>query len=199
MLFLFFIFNLHQYTTLFFYYCVIIRGFKIYFFKILIYFFMKKIILFSFLFLNAWFSFAQKQMPNVNLVNDNNQTVNVKNDFNEKDKLYVFAFWATWCAPCLNELDAINELYDTWKTELSMELVAVSIDDTRTQKRVKPLLNGKKWTYTILLDTNQDLKRALSIANVPYTIVVKNQKIVYIHNGYSQGAEIELYNKLKEL
>ena len=160
---------------------------------------MKKIILFSFLFLNAWFSFAQKQMPNVNLVNDSNQTVNVKNDFNEKDKLYVFAFWATWCAPCLNELDAINELYDTWKTELSMELVAVSIDDTRTQKRVKPLLNGKKWTYTILLDTNQDLKRALSIANVPYTIVVKNQKIVYIHNGYSQGAEIELYNKLKEL
>ena len=48
-------------------------------------------------------------------------------------------------------------------------------------------------------DTNQDLKRALAIANVPYTIVVKNQKIVYVHNGYSQGAEMELYNKLKEL
>lgn len=80
-----------------------------------------------------------------------------------------------------------------------MELIAVSIDDTRTQKRVKPLLNGKNWTYTILLDTNQDLKRALAIANVPYTIVVKNQKIVYVHNGYSQGAEMELYNKLKEI
>ena len=160
---------------------------------------MKKIIFFSFLLLNGWFSFSQKQMPNVNLVNDSNQRFNVKNDFNEKDKLYVFAFWATWCAPCLNELDAINENYEAWKSELNMELVAVSIDDTRTQKRVKPLLSGKKWTYTILLDTNQDLKRALSIANVPYTVVVKNQKIVYIHNGYSQGAEIELYNKLKEL
>ena len=80
-----------------------------------------------------------------------------------------------------------------------MEVVAVSVDDTRTQKRVKPLLNGKKWPYTILLDTNQDLKRALGIANVPYTVVVKNKKIVYIHNGYSQGAEKELYKKLKEL
>jgi len=99
----------------------------------------------------------------------------------------------------LNELDAINEYYTTWSTELNMELIAVSIDDTRTQKRVKPLLNGKNWNYTILLDTNQDLKRALGIANVPYTIVVKNQKIVYVHNGYSQGAEMELYNKLKEL
>lgn len=160
---------------------------------------MKKALFFTFLFLNVLNTFSQKQMPSVILTNDNNKSFNVRNDFNEKDKLYVFAFWATWCAPCLNELDAINEHYANWSSELKMELIAVSIDDTRTQKRVKPLLNGKKWPYTILLDTNQDLKRALSIANVPYTIVVKNQKIVYIHNGYSQGAEMELYNKLKEL
>jgi peroxiredoxin len=80
-----------------------------------------------------------------------------------------------------------------------MEVIAVSIDDTRTQKRVKPLLNGKSWPFKVLLDTNQDVKRALSIVNVPYTIVVKNQKIVYIHNGYSQGAEHELFKKLKQL
>jgi thiol-disulfide isomerase/thioredoxin len=144
-------------------------------------------------------AFAQKQMPNVTIKSENNKSFNVKNDFKEKDKLYVFAFWATWCAPCLNELDAINEKYAQWSKELNLEVIAVSIDDTRTQKRVKPLLNGKKWPYTILLDTNQDLKRALAIVNVPYTIVVKNQKIVHIHNGYSQGAEDELFNTLKSL
>lgn len=142
---------------------------------------------------------AQKAMPSVSLKSVNNKRYNVKNDFNKKDKIYVFAFWATWCAPCINELDAIKEHYSEWSKEIDMEVVAVSIDDTRTQKRVKPLLNGKNWPYTILLDTNQDLKRALSIVNVPYTIVVKNKKVVYIHNGYSQGAEKELYNKLKEL
>ena len=105
---------------------------------------MKKTLLLSFVLLTTWSSFSQKQMPNVNLVNNTNQTFNVKNDFKEKDKLYVFAFWATWCVPCLNELDAINEHYEGWKKELNMELVAVSIDDSRTQKRVKPLLNGKK-------------------------------------------------------
>jgi hypothetical protein len=64
---------------------------------------------------------------------------------------------------------------------------------------VKPFLNGKGWTYNVLLDSNQELKRALSIVNVPYTIVVKNSKIVFVSNGYSQGAEEELYIKLKEL
>ena len=144
-------------------------------------------------------TYAQKEMPSVNVKSTNNKIFNVKTDFAEKDKLYVFSFWATWCAPCLNELDAINEKYSEWSKELNMEVVAVSVDDTRTQKRVKPLLNGKKWPYTILLDTNQDLKRALGIANVPYTVVVKNKKVVYVHNGYSQGAEKELYKKLKEL
>ena len=80
-----------------------------------------------------------------------------------------------------------------------MEVVAVSIDDSRTEKRVKPLLNGKKWPYTVLLDSNQNLKRALSIANVPYTIIVKNGAVVHVHNGYNQGGETELYNTLKSL
>ncbi|MXN91449.1 redoxin family protein [Flavobacterium sp. Sd200] len=142
---------------------------------------------------------AQKEMPNVTIKSENNKAYNVKNDFAEKDKLYVFSFWATWCVPCINELDAINENYNDWSKELNMEVVAISIDDARTQKRVKPLLNGKNWPYTVLLDANQDLKRALSVANVPYTVVVKNKKVVYIHNGYSQGAEKELYNKLKQL
>lgn len=159
---------------------------------------MKSFFLSVFFFVN-FISLAQKQMPNVSLKSDDNKSYNVKTDFNEKDKIYVFTFWATWCAPCLNELDAIKEHYKDWTKELNMEVIAVSIDDTRTQKRVKPLLNGKNWPYKVLLDTNQDLKRALSIANVPYTVVVKNQKIVYVHNGYSQGAEKELFIKLKQL
>jgi len=158
---------------------------------------MKKLAL-LFLFLTASV-YAQKEMPSVTLLSVNNKSFNVKSDFAEKDKLYVITFWATWCVPCINELDAINENYAKWSKELNMEVIAVSIDDSRTQKRVKPLLNGKKWPYTVLLDTNQDLKRALAVANPPYTVVVKNKKIVYVHNGYSQGAEKELYNKLKEL
>jgi len=49
------------------------------------------------------------------------------------------------------------------------------------------------------MDTNQELKRALSIVNIPYMVVVKNQKIELIFNGYTQGAEDELYQSLKAL
>jgi peroxiredoxin len=157
---------------------------------------MKKIIFFFFL---SILGYSQNQMPNIELNAISGESVNLSTDFNEVDKLYVFSFWATWCAPCINELEAMHKSYATWKETLNLEIIAVSIDDSKTQKRVKPFLNGKGWTYKVLLDANQELKRALSIVNVPYTIVVKNSKIVFVSNGYSQGAEEELYIKLKEL
>jgi thiol-disulfide isomerase/thioredoxin len=143
--------------------------------------------------------FAQKELPNLNLSTLDGNTVSIINDFSEKDKLYVFSFWATWCGPCINELDELNELQVEWKKDINFEIIAVSTDDSRTQKRVKPLVNGKEWNYKILLDTNQDFKRALAIVNIPYTIVVKNNKIVHIQNGYVPGSEIELLEKLKSL
>ena len=49
---------------------------------------MKKLVL-LFLFLSAT-AYAQKEMPNVTIKSENNKSYNVKNDFSEKDKLYIF-------------------------------------------------------------------------------------------------------------
>ncbi|MEN9322564.1 MAG: hypothetical protein RIT03_379 [Bacteroidota bacterium] len=143
--------------------------------------------------------FAQKQLPNLSLSNTEGKTLSLTADFAEKDKLYIFSFWATWCTPCIQELDEMNDIQDEWKKTLNFEIIAVATDDSRTQKRVKPLVSGKEWTYQVLLDTNQDFKRAMTIVNIPYTIVVKNNEIVHIQNGYVPGNEKDLYEKLKSL
>jgi peroxiredoxin len=158
---------------------------------------MKKITVLVFFF--SLFGIAQNALPDVTLTNLEGKSIVLKNEFSEKDKLYIFSFWATWCGPCINELDELNDIIADWKKELNLEVIAISTDDARTQKRVKPLVNGKGWPYTILLDTNQDLKRALTIVNIPYTLVVKNGQIVHIQNGYVPGSETELLAKLKQL
>lgn len=144
-------------------------------------------------------AFAQKALPNLNLTTLDGKSVSLKNDFTEKDKIYIFSFWATWCTPCIQELDEMAELQEQWKKEINYEVIAVSTDDARTQKRVNPLVNGKGWEFKVVLDSNQDFKRAMSIVNIPYTIVVKNQEIVHIQNGYVPGSENELLAKLKTL
>ncbi|HMI06969.1 MAG TPA: TlpA disulfide reductase family protein [Flavobacterium sp.] len=143
--------------------------------------------------------FAQKELPNLSLNNLDGKSVSLKTEFAEKDKIYIFSFWATWCTPCIQELDEMNDVQEEWKKSVNFEIVAIATDDSRTQKRVKPLINGKGWDFKVLLDTNQDFKRYLSIVNIPYTIVVKNQQIVHIQNGYVPGNENELLAKLKSL
>lgn len=140
-------------------------------------------------------SHAQTSVPDIKLNDINGKSLSIKEY--SKDKLIVFSFWATWCVPCINELDAISEDYDTKKSELKFELIAVSIDDEKTKSRVKPLVSGKGWDYKILMDTNQAFKRAMNISSVPFVVVVKNGKVVYTHSGYTPGAEKELYKKLK--
>ena len=140
---------------------------------------------------------AQKELPTVALTTLEGEPTSIQKMAN-KDGVTIVSLWATWCVPCIKELDAISDLYQDWIEETGVSLIAVSVDDSRTVKRVKSLINGKGWEYDILLDTNNDLKRALGAFSIPLTIVIKDNKIVYRHSGYSPGAEYELYEKVKE-
>ena len=79
-------------------------------------------------------------------------------------------------------------------------MVAVSIDDSRSAGKVKPYIESQKWTYEVLLDVNQDLKRALNIQSVPFSVLVDaNGKIVSTHSGYVEGDEFVLEEELQKL
>jgi len=140
---------------------------------------------------------SAQEMPKMSLKNLEGETISTA-ELAKSDDVKVFSFWATWCVPCINELDAISEVYEDWQDETNVEIIAVATDDTRTKKRIRPMVNGKSWEYTVLLDDNQDLKRALNISTIPHVVVVKNGKIVYRHTGYTPGAEEELYEVIKK-
>jgi thiol-disulfide isomerase/thioredoxin len=140
---------------------------------------------------------SQNTVPKTTLKTLNGETTNLQKISSEND-LIVVSLWATWCVPCKNELDAINEVYQEWQEETNVVLYAISVDDARTVKRVKPLINGKDWDYKVLLDTNNELKRALGGSVIPLTLIIKNGKIVYRHSGYVPGSEEDLYEEIKK-
>lgn len=107
------------------------------------------------------------------------------------------SFWATWCGPCMLELNAINDVIEDWVEETGVKFFAISIDDSKTVNRVRPMVNGKGWDFNILLDTNNELKRQLNFSTPPYSLVVSDGKIVYKHLGYQPGAEDEFYENIK--
>jgi thiol-disulfide isomerase/thioredoxin len=155
---------------------------------------MKNLVIGLFLFISGNVM-AQDALPDIALETLDGQTTSLLQEANQSP-LTIISLWATWCVPCIKELDAISEIYVDWQEETNVSLIAVSIDDARTVRRVRPMINGKGWDYNILLDTNNDVKRALGAATVPLTVLVKNGQIVYRHSGYTPGAELELFEEI---
>jgi peroxiredoxin len=114
-------------------------------------------------------------------------------------KCLILSFWATWCKPCIKELSAIYDNLPDWQKETGVELVAVSIDDSRSSAKVAPFVAGRGWDFRVVLDANGDLKRALNVINVPHTFLYDGEgKLVWQHTTYAEGDEAELFKKIKE-
>ena len=125
-------------------------------------------------------SFAQiKNLPNVDVKKIDGSSFNFKNIDNNGNPI-VISFWATWCKPCTKELNNIAEVYEDWQDETNVKLVAVSIDDRRSQSKVAPYVNSSGWEYEIYIDSNSDLKRAMGVSTVPHTFLLdKNKQIIW--------------------
>jgi cytochrome c biogenesis protein CcmG/thiol:disulfide interchange protein DsbE len=132
---------------------------------------------------------GEHRLPELSLNDMNGKKVNVA-DLGKTGKITVIDFWATWCVPCKKELNNINDIYEDWQKKYNVSVVAVSIDDSRSITKVKPYAEGQRWSYDILLDVNQDLKRQLNIQSVPFTVLLdQSGKIVATHSGYTEGDE----------
>ena len=138
-------------------------------------------------------------LPEITLKNIDGKDVKLS-DYGANQKITVISFWATWCKPCIKELKNMNVLLEDWVDNYNMELVAISLDDSRNAGKVKPTVNALNWDFDVLLDPNGELQRAMNVANPPVTFLVNQSgHIVYTHTGYVEGDEYDLEDHIKEL
>ena len=163
--------------------------------------FLRKIVI-SLLFLICSFqAMAQsnlRNLPDVELKTLAGENVKSTSLINSEG-LTIINFWATWCKPCVLELNSIAEVLADWKKEINLRFLAVSIDDSRNTSKVGPLVNGKSWPFEIFLDPNSEFKRALNVNNIPHTFLLNSKgEILWQHNSYSPGDEDELFEVIRK-
>ncbi|AFH50361.1 Thiol-disulfide isomerase-like protein [Ignavibacterium album JCM 16511] len=163
---------------------------------------MKKIILILFISL-SFFSFAQDELsqgktaPNFKLESLDGNNFELTQALGKGPVL--LSFWATWCKPCMEEMNELNKIYEELK-EKGFTLLAISTDNEKTIAKVKPLVKSKGYNFTVLLDKNSDVARKYYAQQIPYSVLIdKDGKIISSHMGYMKGDEKKLREKILSL
>jgi thiol-disulfide isomerase/thioredoxin len=128
-------------------------------------------------------------------------TENTPKNFQElKGQTYtVIDFWATWCKPCLKAIPALIKIQDEYKA-LGVNFIGISCDGPRSVAKVSPLTKTLQINYPVLLDFNNDIMRDYNISNLPTLLIVDaNNKVVYFHEGFVAGDELEIRKQLNQL
>lgn len=109
----------------------------------------------------------------------------------------LISFWATWCQPCLDELNNIKKRLN--KETAGVDVIAINVDTAETTSDVKSTIRLYKIEFPVILDpTHQIFAKFNSTKAVPFSVLVGSKgEILQTYSGYSEEmmAKLESYNK----
>jgi peroxiredoxin len=108
-----------------------------------------------------------------------------------KGQVVVLEFWATWCAPCREEIPLLNQIYKVYR-EKGVVVIGISLDRKPPQE-VKKFLDEIQVEYLNVMGDEETLEKYSQVANmgpirgIPATFVIDRQgKICQRYMGLTE-------------
>lgn len=106
-------------------------------------------------------------------------------------------FWASWCAPCRQEMPLLEDMYKKYN-ELGFVLLGVNVEENSA--KANDFLRDVPVSFPILFDDKNEISKLYKVVAMPSTIMVdRDGKMRYIHRGYLPGYEKKYVKQIKEL
>lgn len=137
---------------------------------------------------------AGAKMPEIGLTDLAGKPVNAAS---LAGKVVIIDFWATWCAPCREELPQLEKFHQKYGPK-GLVIVGVSID--KEPGGIKDFLAKLKVTFPVVHDAGHQLAGKYSPPRMPSSYIVDRKGTVrYVHGGYRAGDAAEFEKQIQEL
>jgi cytochrome c biogenesis protein CcmG, thiol:disulfide interchange protein DsbE len=115
-----------------------------------------------------------------------------------RGKVVFLNIWATWCAPCREEMPSIESLYNDFKPDKDFVVLAVS-QDTESAL-VAPFIKQHHLEFTVLLDPRNEVGDHYGVDGIPETFIIgRDGRIVAHHVGPYDWSNADIREALEEL
>ena len=99
-----------------------------------------------------------------------------------KGKPAIINFWATWCAPCVEELPMLETFYRAKKSDTGLTVVAINIKESK--KIVEEFVSTHGYSLVTLLDETGKVSEDFQVFGLPTTFFINaDGDIVFTHMG----------------
>ncbi len=115
----------------------------------------------------------------------------------QRGRVVMINFWATWCGPCRLEMPHLNRLYGKYR-DAGFTLLAVNIDDDSNKAIDVSTKLGLQ--FPVLFDADKNVSRLYDLSVMPSTLLIdRNGRVRFIHLGYRDGYEDTYEKQIREL
>jgi peroxiredoxin len=123
-----------------------------------------------------------QQAPDLSFTKDDGTTIKMSD---QKGKVVLINFFATWCGPCMAEMPSLQE--KVWmKYNDNAKFVMMSFGRGHTQAEVKTFKESKQLGFPVYPDTDKSIYGKFATQYIPRNYIIDtNGTIVYASTGYS--------------
>ncbi|MBN2736374.1 MAG: TlpA family protein disulfide reductase [Spirochaetales bacterium] len=90
----------------------------------------------------------------------------------QKGKVVLLNFWATWCGPCRSEMPSMEKLYQKYRSS-GFEILAVDLQEAA--ETVSEFAKEQGYSFPILLDTTGEQAQAYGARGIPTSYLIDKQ------------------------
>jgi peroxiredoxin len=110
---------------------------------------------------------GDKDAPDFSLKDLNGKKVEMRQF---KGKVILLNFWATWCAPCKEEMSSLEVLHQKFK-EKNFVLLTISVDYGGL-KSVREFMDKHRYSFPVLFDPKSEALDLFSVKGIPTTFII---------------------------
>ena len=119
------------------------------------------------------------EAPNFVLKDPAGQTVELRR---LRGKAVLLNFWATWCAPCREEMPELEEVHREYGPR-GLVVLGVSVDESRAARAIPEFLKEGdprvgSYTFPVALDEKQEVMRQYRLLGVPQSYFIDRAGVI---------------------